>query len=533
MNRDARRAHVVHTGATWRAALTLSLYRAAIAFGLVATLSAGDGHGLFAPDFPALFRAVCLVYLALAACLAGAALVRRPRLSVHVFAQILVDVVMIVLASFAGNGASGGLAMLLLAPLAAAGILLPARLSGLLTALAALGLIGQEILRHWQLTDAHTDFVQSGILGALYFATVFVAYGLARRIRVSDASAASHASQARDLAELNRRIIDRMQTGAIVVDTSDRIQILNHAALELLGYTDPASPPQTLTDLPPALTGTLADWRSHPTTPPLIEVAGRPLQPQFAALGGDRTPTLIFLDDARRASEQAQQMKLMSLGRLTASIAHEIRNPLGAISHAEQLLAESPQLTADDTRLLAMIHRHCQRIDRIISDVLGLARRSAQQPRILELASSVTEMVTDYRETRADPPRFQQLGDWPPNRVRFDPGQLRQVLFNLWDNCNRHARGERAPRIELHARVDANRNLALDIVDDGPGIAADLLDRILEPFFTTAADGTGLGLHIARELCEANGARLIPMNHARGACFRILLPRTTDEGPNS
>lgn len=302
---DARRAHVVHTGATWRAALSLSFYRSVIAFGLVATLSAGGGQGLFAPSFPGLFRAVCLVYLALAACLAGAALVRRPRLSVHVFVQILVDVTLIVLASFAGNGASGGLAMLLLAPLAAAGILLPARLSGLLTALAALGLIAQEILRHWQLADAHTDFVQSGILGALYFATVFVAYGLARRIRVSDASAASHASQARDLTELNRLIIDRMQTGAIVVDANERIQILNHAALDLLDHAPNAAPPSGLADLPPALAETLAAWRRQQTAPALIEVAGRPLQPQFAALGGDQTPTLIFLDDARRASERA------------------------------------------------------------------------------------------------------------------------------------------------------------------------------------------------------------------------------------
>lgn len=223
----------------------------------------------------------------------------------------------------------------------------------------------------------------------------------------------------------------------------------------------------------------------------------------------------------------------MSLGRLSASIAHEIRNPLGAISHAEQLLAESPQLTPDDSRLLAMIHRHCQRIDRIISDVLGLARRSPQHPRVLELADWLAETIADYRETREDPPQFTQTGDWPAMRLRFDPSQLRQVLFNLWDNSNRHARGTRAPRIELYAHADANRNRVLDIIDDGPGIAPDLLDRILEPFFTTAADGTGLGLHIARELCEANGARLLPMHHAHGACFRILLPRTTDEGPIS
>lgn len=515
---------------SWRAALSLSLYRCAIALGLVATLDAGHGHGLFAPDLPGLFRAVCLVYLVLAIGVAGTALVRQPRLPAHILVQIVVDIAMIVLASYAGTGASGGLTLLLLAPLAAAGMLLPARLAGLLTALAALGLIAQEILRHWQFADVATDFVQAGMLGVLYFATTFLAYGLARRIRLSEASAAIHASQAHDLAELNRRIIDRMQTGAIVVDRSGRIHTLNQAALTLL---DHAGPPGSFDDLPPALAEALAIWRVHGADPGLIEIAGRPLRPHFSTFSGEQAPTLIFLDDERRASKQAQQMKLVSLGRLTASIAHEIRNPLGAISHAEQLLAESNRLTADDARLLAMIHRHCQRIDRIVSDVLGLARRSAQQPRIIDFSRWLAQIIADYRDTREDPPHFSQTDDCPTMRLHFDPAQLRRVLCNLWDNSDRHARRGCAPSIRLHAHFDANRNPVLDIVDDGPGIAADMIDRILEPFFTTAADGTGLGLHIARELCEANGARLIPMNRAGGAYFRILLPRLPIDAKDS
>lgn len=519
---------IIHPGTSWRATLTLALYRSAVSFGLVAFLSAGASldHGLFDPSLAGAFRILSLIYLALALGLAGTALVRWPQPGPHIFAQILVDGVLLLGLSYAGNGAAGGPAMLLLAPLAAAGILLPSRQAGLFAATATLGLLGQEILRHWQLDAAHTDFMQAGILGSLYMATTWMAYGLARRVRASDASAASHASQARDLAELNRRIIDRMQIGAIVVDADGRIQTINQAAVALIEHDPRQPPPSRAHDLPPALVDALTAWQTQSTPPGLVEIGGRPLQPSFSSLGGDETTTLVFLEDALRASRQAQQMKLISLGRLTARIAHEIRNPLGAISHAGQLLAESNALGAEDQRLLTMIHRHCRRIDRIVDDVLGLARRSAQQPKTLLLGPWLAEAIDDYRDSRNDPPAVLFEADPPETTIRFDPEQLRQVLFNLWDNSNRHAREHTAPTISIRWHLDSNRNMALDVADNGPGISEDLLDRVLEPFFTTAAEGTGLGLHIARELCEANGARLLPIpGQAAGACFRILLPR--------
>ncbi|WP_423821368.1 ATP-binding protein [Salinisphaera sp. SPP-AMP-43] len=519
---------IAPTGASWRAALTLALYRSAVAFGLVAVLSAGANldHGLFDPSLARAFRILSLIYLALALGQAGTALVRWPQPELHIVAQILVDSVLLLGLSYTGNGAAGGPAMLLLAPLTAAGILLPGRRAALFAATATLGLLSQEILRHWQLDTAHTDFMQSGILGALYLATTWMAYGLAHRVRASDASAASHANQARDLAELNHRIIERMQTGAIVIDAEGRIQTANQAAVDLIEHA-PEQPPLTHAEaLPPALLEALVAWQTRAKAAEIVEIAGRPLQPSFSSLGGDDTTTLVFLEDALRASRQAQQMKLISLGRLTARIAHEIRNPLGAISHAGQLLAESEALGTEDQRLLRMIHRHCRRIDRIVDDVLGLARRSAQQPKTLVLGPWLAEAIDDYRDSRSNPPALRFETDPPETTIRFDPEQLRQVLFNLWDNSHRHARGQAAPTISIRWHLDNNRNMALDIADNGPGIPEDVLDRVLEPFFTTAAEGTGLGLHIARELCEANGARLLPISgRAAGACFRILLPR--------
>jgi two-component system sensor histidine kinase PilS (NtrC family) len=516
-----------HPRIGWRATLTLSCYRVALSFSLFAILVTGHGQVLFAAsDTGPLFRGVALVYLLLAVGLTLAALGHWPRLDTHVFTGTVVDVACLLLLSYAGSGASGSFAILLLAPLVGAGVLLPARLGGLLAALGSLGLIGQELMRLWLIPDALTHFFQSGLLGALYFAAAILAYMLARRIRISDASALAHARQARHLAHLNQLIIDRIQTGAIVADGHNRLQTCNQAALDLLGRPSPPETPEQLEALSPALAAELTAWRTGRNPPGAVEMAGNPVLLNFKTLGDLGDSILICMEDARRAREQAQQMKLASLGRLTASIAHEIRNPLGAISHSGQLLAESPRLADEDNRLLGIIERHSQRINRIVADVLGLARYSEQPPETLELHGWLLATISDYRESRRDTPLISIDRAPEPVQIRFNPDQLRQVLFNLWDNSNRHARtgAGQAPAIRIQVHTDSNHNPAMDIIDDGPGIADALLDQILEPFFTRAADGTGLGLYLARELCEANGASLSPIPCTQGACFRIQLP---------
>lgn len=514
----------IESSDNWRAVLALAGYRTVIGFGLMTVVALGQSANLFDPAMPDIFRLLCLVYLAQAVLMLLAGIAHKPGIRSHVIVQVAVDVALFTLLTYTSAGVSSGLGMLLISSLAAAGVALPGRVSVLFAALAAIGMLYQEGLRRWVIDGELADFAQAGILGSVYFVTVGLAHWSSRRIRETENLAEDRASTVRDLAELNRHIIDRMQIGALVIDSRYLIQTVNQAALDLFGQGNRR--PAHLSTLSPVLVDALNDWRDGTATQPaLIRHDGRALLPSFARLDAEvDTPILLFIEDAQRQTEQAQQIKLASLGRLTASIAHEIRNPLGAISHAGQLLAESDGLRQEDKTLVEMVHRQTRRIDSIISNILGLSRRPNDGRVRLSLASWLTQALADYCETRHNPPVF----DFTPTAfaydIRFHPGHLQQVLFNLWDNADRYARrNNQPPQIALSCQRTRDNQLALDVRDDGPGVDAAIAEHILEPFFTTDRDGTGLGLHIARELCEANGARLYLVTQPPGACFRIVL----------
>jgi len=518
-------APLIRHGDDWRAILTFNAYRSLIAFGLVALLLFGATTTLFNVTMPDLFRLATLIYLAICALSVAAALSRTPPLRIQVVTACATDVAFFTCLTLASAGVAGGLGMLLLAPVAAAGMLLPARLSGLIAACAAIGILGQELWQSINSTGARDEFVQAGILGSLFFITTILAHWLARRARTSEALAAERATEVRDLATLNRRIIQQMQMGAVVVDANHEMELINDAAMDLLEIEHPPLPGTPLASLTPELAAALSSWQSHRNIGGQpVRVGQQSLLPSFSALGEDaHAPILIFLEDAMRQREQAQQLKLVSIGRLTANIAHEIRNPLGAISHAGQLLAESGAIGSDESRLLDIIHRHTRRIDGIVNSVLGLSRRSQRLRRNLSLAAWLEETLDIYRETVDCSPIFEIEALDDSLEVNFDPDHLRQTLFNLWDNAQRYARRSDT---ELVIRLVGIRNRAqrfcLDIIDNGPGIDTAIANDIMEPFFTTARDGTGLGLHIAAELCEANAAQLLPVAQTSGACFRIV-----------
>jgi two-component system sensor histidine kinase PilS (NtrC family) len=250
----------------------------------------------------------------------------------------------------------------------------------------------------------------------------------------------------------------------------------------------------------------------------------------MTALGSEaRAGTLIFLEDTARMAQQAQQLKLASLGRLTASIAHEIRNPLGAISHAEQLLTESTDSEAStdagDKRLLEIIHTNTARVNDIIENVLQLSRRDLSMPEDLPLKDWLQDFIQEFVHSQKCDPADVALYLEPEDcTVHMDASQLHQVLWNLCQNGLRHSQDYPGqPKLELHGGIAADsRKAFLDIIDHGPGVPPEARQNIFEPFFTTESKGSGLGLYIARELCECNQARLsyvaIPTG---GACFRI------------
>ena len=509
----------------WRAITSLNMYRSLISFGLVGVLLFGVAESMFDVELPDTFRITSLLYLAQCALGLIAALLRKPALRVQVVVACSVDIVVFTALTLASTGVSGGLGMLLITSVAAAGMLLPARMAALLAACAALGILGQETWRSVQLPAGQAEFVQAGILGAVFFITAGVAHWLALRVRESEALAAERASEVRDLAALNRHIIQQMEVGAVVVDNRRHVQLINDAAIRLLELEDRSHTGRALTKLSPALDSALSQWSAHnPAASEIIRAGSHALLPVFSTLGAsDQAGTLIFLEDALRQSEQAQQLKLISIGRLSASIAHEIRNPLGAISHAGQLLAESPSLGPDDSRMLAIIHRHTRRIDGIVNSVLGLSRRSQTSRRTLALSNWLDDAIDDYLTYNDDSPDFDVDAFDPQLQIEFDPDHLRQVLFNLWDNAQSYARRDGVVlTIHLSGQCNRSNRFCLDIRDNGPGIDTAIFNQIMEPFFTTTREGTGLGLHIAAELCEANGAQLMPVAHSGGACFRIV-----------
>lgn len=523
-------------GEDWRAITSLNIYRSLIGFGLVGLLLFGAAEQMFEVTRPDLFRLASLLYLAGCALSLFAALTRRPALPVQVVVACTVDIAFFSCLALASTGVSSGLGMLLITPVAAAGMMLPMRVAALLAAFAALGILGQETWRALQRPSASVEFVQAGILGSVFFITASVASWLARRLRASEALAAERASEVRDLASINRHIIEQMEIGAVVVDADHRVQLINDAAVRMLELGRGTQAHRPLAELSPALEDALAHWSRHDSSrADIVRVGSHTLLPVFSPMSAQSSgPVLIFLEDAMRQSEQAQQLKLASIGRLSASIAHEIRNPLGAISHAGQLLAESDRLGAQEQRLLDIVHRHTRRIDGIIHSVMGLSRRSTLSRSSLSLLDWLYDTVDEYCTYNEAAPQFEIEDFDAALKIEFDPNHLRQVLFNLWDNAQQYARRDDT---ELAVRLIGHRNrsgrFCLDVIDNGPGIDIAIQHQIMEPFYTTTREGTGLGLHIAGELCEANGASLVPVAHSPGACFRIVFAHVWPVEPDA
>lgn len=516
----------------WRVLSALGLYRLLLVTLLILLYQGGVAAELFELLQPQMFHRICLAYAVVALVLMLLVVYRSPPLQLQAHLHFIADVAMVTLLVEATGGVEQGLGVLLLTPSVGCSLILSPRLAILQASIATLAMFGGEILRqfHRMYFDAR-DFTPTGVLGLILFATNLTANAVAQRARRSEALAERVGSEFVSLSRLSESVIESMQTGVIVVDADDRIRTINAAAQRLLGRH--AVPERPLAEQLPRLAQLLADWRTGAidALQPFSEtVHGLELLPRFTRLGwGPEAAVLVLVDNATLLREQAQQMKLAALGRLSASIAHEIRNPLSAITHAGQLLAESPDIQRENQRLLDMIQRHAGRIDKIVRDVLELSKRSAAHQERLRLREWLLRTVALYQEGYPQARRpIELLEVSAAIEVAFDPGHLQQILFNLWDNSFGQ---EGSIRVLLASDRLDNGRFYLDIADNGPGIPPDLADKIFEPFFTTHSAGTGLGLYLARELCEYNQARLQQLPQPRGACFRILFPWEPPDHP--
>ncbi len=453
----------------------------------------------------------------------------------HITLSILIDVLIMHLLLLSSVGITSGLANLVIVTVAAGNILTPSRMGIFYAALSALCSLGVAFWSIMAWDAPGDDLVRAGSLGILYFAAAFVLQNITRRMIRSEALASSRARSIVELEQINQQVIQRMRTGILVTDRYGHIRLANAAAKELLfGRTDDdLSGNASNQALPTPLKAGLDQWLRYPgqRTEPFQPSATSPLlQANFTRLHQERgDQILVFIEDMSKVTQQAQQMKLASLGRLTAGIAHEIRNPLGAISHAAQLIAEADHLDDGDRKMLEIIQRHSRRVNGIIENVLDLSRRQPADSERVDIPNWLREFVDDYRETTngayPEKPTIDLKIDESIPPTPFDRSQMEQVLVNLCDNGLRYSfqhTGKPTLLIAAGASGDGERAF-VDVRDQGPGIKPDHKGTVFEPFFTTDQSGTGLGLYLARELCEANQAHLSLLEDwaPNGACFRI------------
>ncbi len=449
-----------------------------------------------------------------------------PRL---VLVELLIDVLAISLLMYASSGVRSGLGGLLVVFVGAASLSLKGRQAFFGSAIAALAILAEQSLRVLEHGAPSSDFIAAGVLGAIIFMIASAAYPLARRLEESEALARQRGIDLANLAQLNDYIIQNLRESIVVVDAANKVRLINQSAAEHTGIRT-GEPGQDLAQLAPHLHRMLSDWRrqGNPLLQPpsfLSADGSTRINAYLAPLGGgDDGPVLMFLEDAGLLSQKVQQTKLAALGRLSASIAHEIRNPVGALSHASQLLEESPRLGADDRRLIDIIRTNSGRVNEIIENVLQLSRRETSRPELIYLAGWSRDFATEFSSTLELHEGQVSVTTSEDVEVRVDPGHLRQVVWNLCENAIKYGSSKGGIAVEIaFGRLAGNRRPYLEVSDCGAGVPEEMREQIFEPFATGRSGGTGLGLFISRELCECNRAALVyEARRGGGSVFRIV-----------
>ncbi len=448
-------------------------------------------------------------------------------------AVFLIDILTLTFLAYLSLGMLSGLSLLLIVNVAFASMLTRGRIGVFIAAVATLAVIFAEIYLTLTRNEFEGQFLQAGILGIILFATSLYIQTASSRALDAARLAEEQATSIVDLEKLNNEIIQRMRTGIVLVNADNHIITLNNAAKSLLGpvLLNGESSARPRLALPPQLVEQLENWRNNPLLQgDLLKIPGPDvsLQTNFAYLNQEAdSDILIFVENQSRIMQRIRQTKLASLGRLTANIAHEIRNPLGAISHAAQILQESDRLTAEEMRMLEIIMNQSRRMNRIIEEVLDVSRHKDVAPSLVNLRQWIGDFVNQYlvSHRECDDIEFEYRGE--DVEMRLITSQLERVFTNLFDNGLRYSRkatGKATLKVSAGLKKGAGdrKQPFVSVVDQGPGLGEEAESRLFEPFHTTESSGTGLGLYISKELCEANQATLDYSITRQGtSCFTV------------
>jgi two-component system sensor histidine kinase PilS (NtrC family) len=497
-----------------------------------------------------LFSTLVLAYFIFSIVSAMFTWLEKPDIDISLPTQIIIDIGFIVLLMHAQDGSQSSIGVLLIIAIASASLISVGRLALFYAAIASIGVLLEQLYRNTFIDNAYSNFTPAVLLSLGCFATAWLAYSLAKRSQQSELLASQRGLDVQNMAQINALITHEMDDGVLVVDHEFKIKHHNIQAEVMLGNSlkteDIAENnaennkeqgiwlAKTLNEVSPELHSLLQTWMQETehtldfAAPNILKLntVSRELRIRFLPISENRQQgAVIFIEDWSHMQTQAHQVKLAALGRLTANIAHEIRNPLSAISHANQLLQEEDNDPAIK-RMLQIISDNVQRVDQIIKDVLELNRRDRTNQEIIYLENFISDFYTQFCAVEKIPSDCFKLEITNADTlVAFDRRHLNQILWNLCKNGWRHSK-KAENSLKLTVSISAKTQIVhIEISDDGEGIPESVRSHLFEPFFTTEKSGTGLGLYIARELADANGAKLQYKTSSSGTLFIIHLKK--------
>ena len=537
------------TSATrWRSLKLYNAYRLLIALLLLVTqgLLNNDSwwQNVNADLFLDFFSSVAVSYFIFSVISIIFTWLEKPKIDITLPIQILIDIGFIVLLMHAQDSNQGSLGLLLIITTASASLISEGRLALFYAAMASIGILLEQAYRVFLIGKSAENYTPAVLLSLGCFATAWLAYSLAKRAQESELLASQRGLDVQNMAQINALITHEMQDGVLVVDQAFKIKHYNVQAVTLLGIDSKQSESsnwheKSLDEISPEIASLMQLWLEEtepsngfePTNNAVSNFLkftslSRELRLRFLPIAENRRQgAVIFISDWSQMQTQAHQVKLAALGRLTANIAHEIRNPLSAISHANQLLQEED---GDPTskRMLQIISDNVQRLDQIIKDVLELNRRDRTNQEPIHLENFMLDFYTQFCAVEGIPAFCFKLECGDSNTmILFDRRHLNQILWNLCKNGWRHCKNEENSLKLTVSSLGKTRTVQIEISDDGDGIPEDLRSNLFEPFFTTEKTGTGLGLYIARELADANGAKLQYKSSDSGTQFMMLIKK--------
>lgn len=526
---------------SWYWLRLFNYYRGALALFFITIYLNGWAELLISPQSfrPLLFYTVSVAYIFAFIIFMAAIHQRKPRLEIQVILQTCIDITIIITFMYASGGVVSGLGMLLIINISMTSLFLQKRLTLLFAAATSIAILVEQVYLQIVIDEFNTAFAQAGVLGILIFIFAFMTSNVARRLRETEQRADEQSRELESAVHMNEHIIRNMRTGLVVASSDGNVLMANNAAESLLGNIK-LLPNMSLKKISPGLFERFTEWQSSIESPlqvPIKQSHGLPdIQPGFSPIEPDKGKkgrTLIFLEDASRLNQRFQQVKLASLGRLTASIAHEIRNPLAAIHHASQLLNETITEPAD-VKLTQIINTQVQRLNGVVENVLQFSRQQRGTPEDINLREWLLQFRDEFCNSHGlDKNQFIINIQPESTMILFDTAHLHQMFWNLCSNAINHS-GIEIHHLTINLQGGITQDSTqpfIDIIDNGQGINEDIEQQIFEPFFTTSTDGTGLGLYITKEVVESNRAKIrhivLP---AGGTCFRIyFMPAYTQK----